>query len=163
MLLHLFCDYVRSAEVREQFAHNPEKVLKKYDVEGPAREAVLSGNRSQVRKQLLSEVREIFDGDYLHPNIYAWSPVLPKVTSFQPLSGPVDQPVDFTIKGTNFQPTAQVTFQKPGATVIAQNVTVSSSSLITCTATFKTPGPYQLRVTNPGGGNSVASRMFTAT
>jgi IPT/TIG domain-containing protein len=164
MLLYLFCDYVRDDEVKEQFAQNPEKVLKKYKVEGPAREAVLSGNRSQVLKQLLSEVRELFNGGGGPRKTAAWSPVIPTVTSFKPLSGPVGQPIDFTINGTNFQPGAQVTFQRPGTTAVrAQNVIVSSSKRITCTATFKNAGEYQLKVVNPGGGSGVAPSMFNAT
>ena len=164
MLLYLFCDYVRDDEVKEQFAQDPEKVLKKYKVAGPARDAVLSGNRSQVLKQLLSEVRELFNGAGGHPKTAAWSPVIPTVTSFKPPSGPVGQPIDFTIKGTNFQPGAQVTFQRPGtATVTAQNVIVSSSKLITCTATFGKAGEYQLKVTNSGGGSGVAPTLFNAT
>lgn len=164
MLLYLFCDYVRDDELKELFAQDPEKVLKKYKVAGPAREAVLSGNRSEVLKQLLSEVREVFNGGGIHRAPAAWSPVIPKVTGFKPLSGPVGQPINFTINGTNFQTGAQVAFQRPGTTaVVAQNVTVSSSRRITCTATFKRAGEYQLKVTNPGGVSGVAPSMFNAT
>ncbi|WP_146199763.1 PKD domain-containing protein [Methanospirillum stamsii] len=91
----------------------------------------------------------------------------PVVTGITPNSGENTGPVNITtLSGSNFSSGATVSLTKTGQTTInATNVSVISSSLITCTLpiTGAEPGPWNVTVTNTDGQNGTLINGFTIT
>ena len=81
----------------------------------------------------------------------------PVVTAVSPIHGPASGGTDVTIAGSNFKAGASVTFG--GA--VASNVTLLSSSQITCTTPAHFPEMVDVVVTNPDGQSGTLLRGFT--
>ena len=81
----------------------------------------------------------------------------PIITTVTPTRGPDSGGTSVTIAGSNFKAGATVTFG--GA--VASNVTVASSSQITCTTPAHFPVTVDVGVSNPGGQSGLLLRGFT--
>ncbi|MFC2140683.1 pre-peptidase C-terminal domain-containing protein [Acidobacteriota bacterium] len=90
---------------------------------------------------------------------------LPKITSVSPNKGGNAGSVRVTINGQYLDSHAAVKLSKTGQTdIIASNVTGSSQGTqleATLDLTGKTPGTWDVTVTNPGGGSNTLSNAFT--
>lgn len=81
----------------------------------------------------------------------------PVVTAVSPNRGPASGGTTVTIAGSNFKPGATVTF----GSAAADNVTVLSSSQITCTTPAHYPATVDVTVRNPDGQSGTLLRGFT--
>ena len=72
----------------------------------------------------------------------------PKISSLEPATGPTDGGTLVTVKGSDFQDGASVTFEG----VAAGSIVVLSSAAIECTTPAHGPGKVDVTVVNPDGG-----------
>lgn len=82
----------------------------------------------------------------------------PTISSISPTSGAASGGTSVTISGSNFTSPVQVSF----GGVAAVSVTFNSSSSITAVAPGGTPGPVEVKVTNPDGTSATSTFNYVA-
>ena len=98
------------------------------------------------------------------PNGFTVSNSAPTVTAISPATAYSGVPVQIdSISGTSFLSGATVALQRGSDTITATNVTVVSSSRISCTVDLlgAATGQWDVRVTNPDLQSSPGSSLFT--
>ena len=150
MLLRFLLDFADTPKLRHQFAIDPDRIVREYGLGPEAVAAWKAGDKARMAKLLTAEATSLLDHPpAIHVQMPWWSPVKPDVRSISPSKCTVNTQTEFVIQGTLFETGATVNFVSPGETVNAHVTSVQEQSKITCTATCKDAGLYDVVVKNP--------------
>jgi len=164
MLFHLIADLSREATLRERFDCEPEAVLDDYEVlEHEPRAAMLNRDVAEVQRLMVDEQLDVL-GKLIPSRRFMWPGNEIDVQEVAPSTCRRDEPVELTIRGELFDPSAAVEFICEDETVQGQDVTVEShglSSTIVVRGRFSRSGRYDVRVVNPGGQHATVAHALS--
>lgn len=171
MIIHLLADYSRQPELRRELASNPEAVFDRYEISPYVRQALLSGNRSEIVRLLHFEIDDYFGGlrDLVE---IIWIDNAPKILGVpDPESGPEDTMLRIRVTARNLANNVELEFYRGEERVEARIVEITTDepaniSQIHCRARFPNAGVFGCRVTNVVHGERYSDErdhFFTVT
>ena len=151
MIFRFVADYSQRADLRREFAQDPQGVLDRYDIPETERQHLLAGDRAEVARQLHAEIDEMFSGSY---HAVIWPIYYPKV------AGPSMQQevhngksVELAISALNLAPEVKVRFHHGSLQVNATILRIEHNAqthihTIHCQAVFPQNGAWDLELIN---------------
>jgi len=171
MLLHLYVDYTRSAELRERFRRNPDLVLDWYEISEEERAALRSGGYAEYVRRAHQQLDELLSAnDQLTGNtdVWPWDDQPGHKIDFTPDEGPIKTDLHITIRtrahSVEFQEGVTVKFVKGSKVVEAKRVTISDVDPRTLEAVVKLheAGEYYVVALQPDETRLSSEKTFTA-
>lgn len=151
MIFRFVADYSQRADLRREFAQNPQDVLDRYDIPEAERQHLLAGDRAQVARQLHAEIDDMLSGSY---HAIIWPVYYPKIAgpSLQQ-AGPQGKPVEIAISALNLAPEVKVRFrqgdlQAEAAILRIDHDRQAHTHTIHCQVVFPENGAWDLEVIN---------------
>jgi hypothetical protein len=166
-LLHLLADLTRDGALRERLVDHPPAVIEQYGISPDTQKLLRGGDTDQIVDQIAREARALIGRLRDQPvNVtMPWAgPAGLEVKTCAPTSGPVDSPVAVTVTGTGFDVGARLWFSAPSGYFDASDTQVSGNgTVITGQITLKTPGSYDVTVSNSATASGTLPAGYTAT